>query len=132
MPIYEYQCDKCTKVYEKIQKFSDPIMEVCEVCGGPVVKLMGKPALQFKGTGFYITDYVRKGNNGEPSGDKKDSTKTEASESSAAASPAPSTSTGTSPQTSSSGSSGSGSSSQGSSGSGTSGESKTSKTSKTA
>lgn len=66
MPIYEYQCDKCAKVYEKIQKFSDPILTVCEVCGGPVTKLMGKPALQFKGSGFYITDYVRKGNSSEP------------------------------------------------------------------
>lgn len=88
MPIYEYQCDKCSKVYEKIQKFSDPIMTVCEVCGGPVVKLMGKPALQFKGTGFYITDYVRKGNNGEPTGATKDSSSTESSPAAPASAPA--------------------------------------------
>ncbi len=98
MPIYEYQCDKCSKVYEKIQKFSDPIMTVCEVCGGPVVKLMGKPALQFKGTGFYITDYVRKGNNGEPTGATKDSSSTESSPAapaSAPATPAPSSGSST-------------------------------------
>ena len=67
MLIYEYQCHACNKIYEKIQKFSDPVQTICEVCGGPVVKLLGKPALQFKGSGFYITDYVKKGNSGEPS-----------------------------------------------------------------
>ena len=61
MPIYEYHCDKCNTTIERIQQFSDPIQTVCEVCGGPVKKLMGKPALQFKGTGFYITDYAKKG-----------------------------------------------------------------------
>jgi putative FmdB family regulatory protein len=60
MPIYEYRCEKCNTVIEKIQKFSDPILTECEVCGGPLVKLFGKPALQFKGSGFYITDYVKK------------------------------------------------------------------------
>lgn len=85
MPIYEYQCDKCVKVYEKIQKFSDPVLTVCEVCGGPVRKLMGKPALQFKGSGFYITDYARKGNNTEPSASGSDS-KNEKSSSEAPAS----------------------------------------------
>lgn len=106
MPIYEYQCDKCIKVYEKIQKFSDPIMTVCEVCGGPVSKLMGKPALQFKGTGFYITDYVRKGKNGDPAGETKETKKQESSESSSAAAPAAATPAGTTTPTSSSGSSG--------------------------
>lgn len=69
MPIYEYRCDKCNTVIEKIQKFSDPILIECEVCGGPLVKLLGKPALQFKGSGFYITDYVKKtgsDSSGEP------------------------------------------------------------------
>lgn len=61
MPIYEYHCDKCNTTIERIQQFSDPIQTVCDVCGGPVKKLMGKPALQFKGTGFYITDYAKKG-----------------------------------------------------------------------
>ncbi len=93
MPIYEYQCDKCSKIYEKIQKFSDPIMSVCEVCGSPVVKLMGKPALQFKGTGFYITDYVRKGNNGEPAGTTSKASSSESSPAPAPAASAPPAST---------------------------------------
>ncbi|EQD25379.1 MAG: hypothetical protein D084_Lepto4C00162G0002, partial [Leptospirillum sp. Group IV 'UBA BS'] len=53
MPLYEYSCQKCHTVVERIQKFSDPPLLVCETCGGPLVKLMGKPALQFKGSGFY-------------------------------------------------------------------------------
>ncbi len=65
MPLYEYSCKKCKTVIEKIQKFSDPPLEVCEKCGGPLVKLMGSPALQFKGSGFYITDYAKKGRQGE-------------------------------------------------------------------
>ncbi|MCL5954201.1 MAG: transcriptional regulator [Nitrospirae bacterium] len=70
MPLYEYSCEKCHSVVEKIQKFSDPPLTVCEKCGGPLVRLMGKPALQFKGTGFYITDYVKKGG-GESEGKSK-------------------------------------------------------------
>ena len=62
MPLYEYSCEKCHTVVERIQKFSDPPLLVCEKCGGALVKLMGKPALQFKGSGFYITDYAKKGN----------------------------------------------------------------------
>ena len=71
MPIYEYRCDKCNTVIEKSQKFSDPILTDCEVCGGPLVKLLGKPALQFKGSGFYITDYVKK-TGSESSGESKE------------------------------------------------------------
>ncbi|MCL4460515.1 MAG: transcriptional regulator [Nitrospirae bacterium] len=92
MPIYEYQCHACNKIYEKIQKFSDPVQTVCEVCGGPVVKLLGKPALQFKGSGFYITDYVRKGNSGESSSTEgtKKSGETSSPSPAPAAAPAPS------------------------------------------
>jgi putative FmdB family regulatory protein len=61
MPLYEYQCDKCTHRFEVIQKFSDAPIEVCPKCGGPVMKLLSSPAIQFKGTGWYITDYARKG-----------------------------------------------------------------------
>jgi putative FmdB family regulatory protein len=64
MPLYEYQCDACHKVTERIQKFSDPPMEVCPACGGPVKKLLSSPAIQFKGSGWYITDYARKSGNG--------------------------------------------------------------------
>ena len=61
MPLYEYQCEKCAKRFEVIQKFSDPPIEVCSSCGGQVRKLLSSPAIQFKGSGWYITDYARAG-----------------------------------------------------------------------
>ena len=62
MPLYEYQCDACGRRFEKIQKFSDEPLTVCALCGkGPVHKLLSSPAIQFKGSGWYITDYARKG-----------------------------------------------------------------------
>lgn len=65
MPLYEYECDACGRRFEKIQKFSDPPIDVCALCGkGPVHKLMSSPAIQFKGSGWYITDYARKGSTG--------------------------------------------------------------------
>jgi putative FmdB family regulatory protein len=60
MPLYEYQCDACGFRFELIQKFSDPPAETCPTCGGPVRKLMSSPAIQFKGSGWYITDYAKK------------------------------------------------------------------------
>jgi len=61
MPLYEYECEACHKRFERIQKFSDPHVEVCPNCGkGPVRKLLSSPAIQFKGSGFYITDYAKK------------------------------------------------------------------------
>ena len=60
MPLYEYQCEACHARFEKIQKFSDPLVEVCPSCGGKVNKLLSSPAIQFKGTGWYITDYAKK------------------------------------------------------------------------
>ena len=61
MPLYEYECDACHRRFEKIQKFSDPPADVCAHCGkGPVRKLLSSPAIQFKGSGFYITDYAKK------------------------------------------------------------------------
>jgi putative FmdB family regulatory protein len=62
MPLYEYECDACGSRFEKIQKsYADPPLEVCEKCGqGPVRKLISSPAIQFKGTGWYITDYAKK------------------------------------------------------------------------
>jgi putative FmdB family regulatory protein len=62
MPLYEYECDACGHRFEKIQKFSDPLEDTCPKCEGHVHKLMSSPAIQFKGSGFYITDY--------PKGDK--------------------------------------------------------------
>ena len=62
MPLYEYECDACGERFERIQKFSDPPVDVCPHCGKRTVrKLLSSPAIQFKGTGWYITDYARKG-----------------------------------------------------------------------
>ncbi len=60
MPLYEYQCDACGHRFEKIQKYSDPLETTCPKCGGVVRKLVSSPAIQFKGSGFYITDYAKK------------------------------------------------------------------------
>ena len=60
MPLYEYECDDCSHRFERIQKFSDPPIEKCPSCGGHVRKLLSTPAIQFKGTGWYITDYAKK------------------------------------------------------------------------
>ena len=60
MPLYEYQCKKCHHRFERIQKFSDPHMKKCPDCGGPVEQTISAPAVQFKGSGWYVTDYSRK------------------------------------------------------------------------
>ena len=60
MPLYQYQCESCAKRFERIQKYSDPPIETCPSCGSHVKKLMSSPAIQFKGSGFYITDYPKK------------------------------------------------------------------------
>jgi len=80
MPLYEYQCDNCGHRFEVIQKFSDAPVAVCPKCGGPVTKLFSSPAIQFKGSGFYITDYARKSDSATTpasSETKTDSPKTE-------------------------------------------------------
>ncbi len=66
MPIYEYECKECGKRFDAMQKFSDEPLKECKFCGGPVRKLMGTPALQFKGSGWYVTDYA--GKTPKPSG----------------------------------------------------------------
>jgi len=60
MPIYEYQCSRCRKVCEVLQKAKDKPPEKCPKCGGPVKKITSSPAIQFKGSGWYITDYAKK------------------------------------------------------------------------
>ena len=74
MPLYEYECDACGHRYEKIQKFSDPLEDACPKCAGHVHKLMSSPAIQFKGSGFYITDYPKgeKGSAPKSDGGKSD------------------------------------------------------------
>jgi putative FmdB family regulatory protein len=60
LPLYEYQCQSCKAYFEKIQKFSDPPLRKCERCGGKLERLLSSPAIQFKGSGWYVTDYARK------------------------------------------------------------------------
>ena len=74
MPLYEYLCDACGQRFELIQKFSDPPPEACPKCGkGPVERQLSSPAIQFKGSGWYITDYARKGSSGGEGGSKSSS-----------------------------------------------------------
>ncbi|MCI0355584.1 MAG: zinc ribbon domain-containing protein [Acidobacteria bacterium] len=61
MPLHEYLCKKCGHRFERIQKFSDPPARKCPECGGALEQLLHAPAVQFKGTGWYVTDYPRKG-----------------------------------------------------------------------
>jgi putative FmdB family regulatory protein len=70
LPLYEYQCPQCGR-FEVIQRFSDAPLSVCPTCGKEVQKLLSSPAIQFKGTGWYITDYARKGSAEGASKDKK-------------------------------------------------------------
>jgi putative FmdB family regulatory protein len=73
LPLYEYQCPKCGR-FELIRKFSDPALTICPTCGSEIQKLFSAPAIQFKGTGWYITDYARKS---DGKGGKSDSAKGE-------------------------------------------------------
>ena len=66
MPLYEYQCKSCHSTTERIQKFSDPPLTVCPHCGGELEQLLSAPAVQFKGAGWYVTDYARKGAGSAP------------------------------------------------------------------
>lgn len=107
MPLYEYQCENCGHRFEVIQKYSDAPVSVCPKCGGPVQKLLSSPAIQFKGSGFYLTDYGRGGKTDSASasagkgeakakadGGKSEGTATSKSESSASSSESkPSTAT---------------------------------------
>ena len=81
MPLYEYQCNVCSRRFELIQKFSDPLASECPTCGGPVRKLFSSPAIQFKGTGWYVTDYARKGQRDSAKDGSGEATSSSASES---------------------------------------------------
>lgn len=80
MPLYEYECDACGRRFEVIRKYSESELDACTLCGkGPVRRLLSSPAIQFKGTGWYITDYSSKGKSGGESSpaSKDDSKKTD-------------------------------------------------------
>lgn len=82
MPLYEYQCKKCHHRFERIQKFSDPHVKKCPDCGGPVEQVLSAPAVQFKGSGWYVTDYAKRSSvpassDGESAARKDDKAKSE-------------------------------------------------------
>jgi putative FmdB family regulatory protein len=89
MPLYEYECKKCHHRFERIQKFSDRHLKKCPDCGGPVEQMISAPAVQFKGTGWYVTDYPKKssrdssrnGDSSEKSGGKDEKSKSGAAKS---------------------------------------------------
>jgi putative FmdB family regulatory protein len=97
MPLYEYQCEACDARFERIQKYSDPLADTCPTCGGKVHKLLSSPAIKFKGSGWYITDYAKKSSS-DPgkAGSSKDK-----SESPTSTSSSPDSSTSSTPSTSS-------------------------------
>jgi putative FmdB family regulatory protein len=85
MPLYEYECKKCHHRFERIQKFSDPHVKKCPDCGGPIEQVISAPAVQFKGSGWYVTDYPKKtsaasSSNGDAASKKEDKPKAEDSQ----------------------------------------------------
>jgi len=101
MPLYEYECEaENGRRFEIIQKFSDEILTVCPTCGGPVRKLISSPAIQFKGSGFYITDYARK--SGTDAGKESKGSPTSSSSSDSNSGSSPSSNSSSAPGSSSS------------------------------
>ncbi|MBZ5547733.1 MAG: zinc ribbon domain-containing protein [Acidobacteriia bacterium] len=72
MPLYEYQCKKCKHRFEKIQKFSDKMLTKCPECGGSIEQMISAPAVQFKGSGWYVTDYPKKSSAAHTSSSESD------------------------------------------------------------
>jgi putative FmdB family regulatory protein len=101
MPLYEYECAACGHSFEKIQKFSDALVQECPSCGkGPVHKLLSAPAIQFKGTGWYITDYAgKKPVSSQSAQEKADKAGEGAAKSKTATETKPETKTETKPET---------------------------------
>ncbi len=93
MPLYEYQCESCGERFELLQKFSDPVPDTCTRCGkGPVHRLISSPAIQFKGSGWYVTDYAKKsgadaGKTAAPAPKASSATSSKSESSSSAATP---------------------------------------------
>ncbi|QOY89498.1 FmdB family zinc ribbon protein [Paludibaculum fermentans] len=95
MPLYEYKCDRCHKTIEVLQKFSDTPLSVHEGCGGALARLISTSALQFKGSGFYITDYSKSkssgssGSNGKSASGKESSSTSESAPAKTESTPKP-------------------------------------------
>jgi putative FmdB family regulatory protein len=82
MPLYEYECKKCGHRFERIQKFSDAMVKKCPDCGGKVEQMISAPAVQFKGSGWYVTDYAkRSGSSASSDSDGKSDSNKETAES---------------------------------------------------
>ncbi|HEY4930721.1 MAG TPA: zinc ribbon domain-containing protein [Terriglobales bacterium] len=82
MPLYEYQCKSCHSLTERIQqRFSDPPLTICPHCGGELEQLISAPAVQFKGSGWYVTDYAKKSSTPPSSGNGSSTSSAPASES---------------------------------------------------
>ncbi|HEY0783198.1 MAG TPA: FmdB family zinc ribbon protein [Thermoanaerobaculia bacterium] len=97
MPLYEYQCTACGKRTEVLQRFADAPITTCPTCGGEVKKLISSPAFQFKGSGWYATDYAAKkgGSDGAPKADAKSDDKSAEKSDSSSSSAATASSTET-------------------------------------
>jgi len=88
VPLYEYQCKKCHSLTERIQKFSDPPLTVCPHCGGELEQMLSAPAIQFKGSGWYVSDYAKKPSSaGTSSGNGSTSSSSQKTETAKAESP---------------------------------------------
>jgi len=96
LPIYEYKCEGCGETFEVIQKFADEPVAVHEKCGGHVHRLMSAPSFQFKGSGWYVTDYAKGGTSGPPKNEsgKGESGKSDGEKAGKSDSPAKNESTG--------------------------------------
>lgn len=89
LPLYEYRCRKCGARIEKIQKFSDPPLRKCQSCGGKLERVLSAPAIQFKGTGWYVTDYARKSSSESSAGKGNGASGKDASKPAESKTPAP-------------------------------------------
>jgi len=91
VPLYEYECKQCGHRFERIVKFSDPPEKTCPKCGGPVEQMISAPAIQFKGAGWYVSDYAKKsgGPTKSASGDSSESVSSSTSSEKKSDSPAP-------------------------------------------
>lgn len=94
MPLYEYQCQECGEKMEVVQRFDDAPYTICPACGGTLKKLISAPAIQFKGSGFYLTDYGKSGSSATKSGSTSGESSSSSSSESSSTSPAPGSSTG--------------------------------------
>ena len=86
MPLYEYRCERCGKHFDVLQKFSDEPLKIHEECGGAAERVLSPPALQFKGSGWYVTDYAKSGSSSPANGssESKSETKPESKKSDSA------------------------------------------------